>query len=76
MKEMYRVRQSRFEGISDFLRFQSSIEADNDWVKIPVGSPYANIGLQEDWYKHKLSGEIWRLVEPDPPFRGIWERVS
>lgn len=27
------------------------------------------------WYRHKPTGEMWRLVPPDPPFTGLWERV-
>lgn len=27
------------------------------------------------WYRHVASGEVWRLVPPDPPFSGLWERV-
>jgi hypothetical protein len=27
------------------------------------------------WFRHLASGEIWRLVDPDPPFKGLWERV-
>ena len=27
------------------------------------------------WYRHKLTGQTWRLVPPDPPFTGIWERI-
>jgi hypothetical protein len=29
----------------------------------------------ERWFKHLASGEIWRLVEPDPPFYGIFVPV-
>ena len=28
------------------------------------------------WFKLLNTGEVWRLVEPDLPFRGIWERVA
>ena len=27
------------------------------------------------WFQDIESGEIWRLVPPDPPFTGQWERV-
>jgi hypothetical protein len=27
------------------------------------------------WFQHSESGEIWRLVSPDPPFHGLWEPV-
>ena len=27
------------------------------------------------WFQDVESGEIWRLIPPDPPFTGMWERV-
>ena len=27
------------------------------------------------WFQDLESGEVWRLVPPDPPFTGLWERV-
>lgn len=27
------------------------------------------------WYRSLATGEVWRLVPPDPPFTGLWERV-
>jgi hypothetical protein len=27
------------------------------------------------WFRDIESGEIWRLVEPDIPFKGLWEPV-
>lgn len=28
------------------------------------------------WFKCNQTGEIWRLVPPDIPFKGIWEPVN
>jgi hypothetical protein len=28
------------------------------------------------WFKNLETGQIWRLVPPDPPFTGLWEPVS
>jgi len=28
------------------------------------------------WFKNKSTGEIWRLIEPDFPFKGLWEKVT
>lgn len=28
------------------------------------------------WYQDRQTGEIWRLVPPDFPFRGLWEKVE
>lgn len=27
------------------------------------------------WFQYLETDEIWRLVAPDPPFRGLWEPV-
>lgn len=27
------------------------------------------------WFRHLESGQVWRLVPPDFPFRGVWEPV-
>ena len=27
------------------------------------------------WFQDIETGAIWRLVQPDPPFRGLWEPV-
>jgi len=29
----------------------------------------------EHWYECVSTGEIWRLVAPDPPFRGVFKKV-
>jgi hypothetical protein len=28
------------------------------------------------WFQDIETGAIWRLVPPDPPFRGLWEPVA
>jgi len=28
------------------------------------------------WFENPETNEMWRLVEPDPPFRGLWQRLS
>lgn len=28
------------------------------------------------WFRDLATGMTWRLVSPDPPFRGLWERVA
>lgn len=27
------------------------------------------------WFTNIETGEVWRQVPPDPPFRGLWEPV-
>lgn len=45
---------------------------------IPVGrsSEMVPFGFEEKWFKCKNSGEVWRLVAPEPPFRGAWVKVE
>jgi len=43
----------------------------------PVAQHYGGVGgLAENWFKCKTCGEVWRLVEPDPPFKGMWCPVA
>jgi hypothetical protein len=28
------------------------------------------------WFRDLESGEVWRLIPPDPPFYGVWERCG
>jgi len=28
------------------------------------------------WFKDVETNEIWRLIEPDIPFKGLWEKVE
>lgn len=46
--------------------------------RISVG--YSNVdvgfGVDEKWFKCKDSGEVWRLIAPEPPSRGLWSVVE
>jgi hypothetical protein len=43
------------------------LEADSSYQK---GQIYGG-----RWFRDIESGQIWRLVEPDFPFKGLWEPV-
>ena len=43
---------------------------------VPVTSRYANVGETENLYRCKTCGSVWRLIEPDPPFSGLWELTA
>lgn len=64
-----------FAGWNDFDAFVSSLKAMAVFSQVPVEAPYSNVGLLESWYRCDQCQSIWRLVEPDPPFKGLWERV-
>jgi len=35
------------------------------------------LGINEDrWFKERSYGDIWRLVPPDYPFKGFFEKVE
>lgn len=66
-----------FFSIGEFEKFQKYIEGftkDGDLIEIPVQKYYA--GFPEKWYKCNKCLQIWRLVYPDFPFKGIWEKVK
>ena len=67
-----------FASQAEFERFRRWIrEARNEGelVQLPVASPYGGTtAFEEYWYKAR-SGSTWRLVAPEPPFRGVFERL-
>jgi hypothetical protein len=69
-----------FNSLADYRRF-------HEWMKgqvtsglataVPVTKPYSGSSLwDEHWFKCLRNGQVWRLVGPDPPFRGIFKVVS
>jgi len=44
---------------------------------VPVERPYSGSTLMDEhWYRNVRTNELWRLVAPDPPFRGVFKRVE
>lgn len=62
-------------GWSGFDAFNAFIRA-SEFLPVPVEKPYSNVGLVERWYPCSKCGAKWWLVEPDPPFAGLWAKVS
>lgn len=49
--------------------------------QVPVEQAYDPPTLQqaalvEVWYLHVTSREVWRLVWPEPPFDGVFQRIA
>jgi hypothetical protein len=65
-----------FASWDDFDAFVAIVKRTEGLTQVPVQIPYSNVGLVETWYRCNTCQNIWRLVEPDPPFKGLWERVS
>lgn len=68
-----------FESPSEYQRFVAYIErqvAQGHVSEIAVDPDYgAGMVFGGRWFRDIESREVWRLVPPDPPFRGCWEPV-
>lgn len=69
-----------FDSPYDFERFcayiKSQLEAKN-LVSVKCDSKYEKgLIFGGEWYKCTECNEIWRLVPPDFPFTGLWEKVE
>ena len=70
------MTRSTFPPPGSLWEFAASLEPPT-WEEVPVEVRYSNAGLlKERWYRNTETGEVWRLVEPDYPFQGVWERVG
>lgn len=69
-------RAELFSGASDFAEFLAALKEARSLEEVPVAKKYANVGEVESWHRCSTCQCIWRLVEPDPPFAGVWERVA
>lgn len=68
-----------FQSIYEFNEFVNWIENQikiGDATEIPVESPYAMSPLfKEKWITNLSNNEVWRLVWPDGPFKGLFDKV-
>ena len=69
-----------FKSIFEFERFvvwmQETIEKGRA-ERVKVEKRYQGItSFNEEWFKHIESGTVWRLISPDFPFTGLFEKVS
>jgi hypothetical protein len=64
-----------FKSWNDYEWFKKSIQTNADFAEIPVEKPYLP-GFLELWFLHRPSGQKYRLVQPDPPFRGVWQKIT
>lgn len=71
-------RISDFDGWNEFNRFESWLReqiSNSEAKEVAVLKPYNAGGLKERWFIHKPTEQIWRLVSPEPPFAGLFEKV-
>jgi hypothetical protein len=60
-----------------FSEFQGQLEdavLAGELAPVDVEDRYGSLMFEEKWYRLS-SGEIWRLVSPDFPFKGVFRRV-
>lgn len=69
-----------FDSLRSYEDFVISIESkinDGSVKEIPIVKSYQKGLLYGGrWFLDCESGEVWRLIEPDFPFRGVWEPVD
>lgn len=64
---------AEFEKFADWIRGQA---AAGEAIEVPVERRYSGSSLiEQKWSRHVQSGRVWRLVRPDPPFKGVFEPV-
>lgn len=65
-----------FNGWNDYYEFRQKIDTEAAFKKTPVENFLYDVGLEEVWYQCVCCDRIWRLIEPDPPFAGVWNMVD
>lgn len=68
-----------FESLGEYNRFYQYIEAQVKAGYVRETEPDPDYDYGEiyggRWFEDIDSGEVWRLIEPDFPFKGLWEPV-
>lgn len=69
-----------FASPAEFERFVAYIErqvAAGHAREVDVDPAYGHGEIYGGrWFEDPQTGQRWRLVDPDPPFRGVWEPVT
>jgi hypothetical protein len=68
-----------FTSPSEYTRFLKYIQSLIDSGEIEETEVEPDYGRGEiyggRWFRYRDSCEIWRLIPPDVPFKGLWELV-
>lgn len=60
-----------------FVRYIEQQVASSQAEELPVDPNYGNGEIYGGrWFRDIDSGQVWRLVAPDFPFRGLWEPLD
>ena len=65
---------SEYERFSKYISNQVKLGQVEEITPDPEYGPGEIYGGM--WFRELASGEIWRLVPPDYPFKGLWEPVK
>lgn len=69
-----------FKSIGEFNRFVEYLEKQVKQGFVTEVQVDENYGHGEvyggRWFKDKETSEVWRLIPPDIPFKGLWEPVK
>lgn len=68
-----------FQSWSEFSRFRTWIDDQlkaGVALELSVNSYYNGVRYVERWFQHIPSKEVWRLIQPEAPFSGVFKRVS
>jgi hypothetical protein len=59
-----------------FVRYIEGLVSSGYVEEVPVDPAYGpGLIYGGRWFANKNTGQIWRLVEPDFPFKGLWEQI-
>src|SRR5262245_44668038 len=76
LKRLHRAKH--FESADEWESFNQKLQGllQKGLIEtVPVGMPYDEVSI-EIWYRDKKQGDVWRLIPPDFPGRGLWEKVE
>ena len=68
-----------FRSLADYESVRASVAQQvnsGQVLEVRVAKPYSGLKtIDERWFRCSKSGEVGRLIAPDPPFPGIFQRV-
>jgi hypothetical protein len=64
-----------FKTPHDYENLTTQLNGISSLYEVPVQIPYDDVGCKERWFRCSECGNTWRLVDPDPPFLGVFEKV-
>ena len=72
-------RVDGFGSLAEYEQIRDSISQqirDGHADERRVAKAYSGLKtIDERWFRCKATGDIWRLIAPDPPFPGIFQKV-